>query len=300
KGLEKTHANIFNKIDNLVNAKSEIDDDFLGNLEEILLGADVGVNTTEKIIDNLKIRVKEEKFQRTEQLNSILRDELKNVFSGGNGQMSSDPFKVTSKPYVIVIVGVNGAGKTTSIGKLAFNYKNAGHSVLIGAADTFRAAANEQLETWAERSGTDIIQLAQGSDPSAVVYNTIQSAIAKEYEVVLIDTAGRLHTKTNLMEELSKIKRVIHKQISDAPHEVLLVIDATTGQNGMIQAREFSASIGVTGLVLTKLDGTAKGGIVFKITNEIKIPVKYIGVGEQIDDLQVFDRESFVKALLED
>src|SRR4030095_3940491 len=252
KGLEKTHANIFNKIDRLVNAKSEIDDDFLGNLEEILLSADVGVNTTERIIDNLKSRVKEEKFERTEQLKRILKDELKNVFSGGNGQLS-DPFKITSKPHVIVIVGVNGAGKTTSIGKLAYNYKNAGYSVLIGAADTFRAAANEQLETWANRSGTEIIQLSQGSDPSAVVYNTIQSALAKNYDVVIIDTAGRLHTKVNLMEELSKIRRVIQKQMPDAPHEVLLVIDATTGQNGLIQAKEFSAAIGVTGLVLTKL-----------------------------------------------
>jgi fused signal recognition particle receptor len=299
KGLEKTHQNIFNKIDRLVNAKTEIDNDFLDNLEEILLSSDVGVNTTEKIIDNLKKRVKEEKYERTEQLKAILRDELKKVFISGNGAVN-EPFKLTAKPHVIVVVGVNGVGKTTSIGKLAYNYKNAGHKVLIGAADTFRAAANEQLETWANRSGTEIIQLAHGSDPSAVVYNTIQSAVAKEYDVCIIDTAGRLHTKVNLMEELSKIRRVIQKQIPDAPHEVLLVIDATTGQNGMVQAREFSAAIGVTGLVLTKLDGTAKGGIVLKISNEMKIPVKYIGVGEQIDDLQVFDKESFVKALLED
>lgn len=299
KGLEKTHENIFNKIDRLVNAKSEIDDEFLGNLEEILLSSDVGVNTTEKIIGNLKIRVRDEKFEHTYQLNSIIKDELKNVFSGGNGQ-AVDPFKISAKPHVIIVVGVNGVGKTTSIGKLAFNYKNAGHSVLIGAADTFRAAANQQLETWAKRSNTEMIQLAEGSDPSAVVYNTIQSGIAKKYDVIIIDTAGRLHTKTNLMEELSKIRRVIKKQMPDAPHEVLLVIDATTGQNGMVQAREFSSAIGVTGLILTKLDGTAKGGIVLKITSEMKIPVKYIGVGEQIDDLQVFDRDSFVKALLED
>lgn len=299
KGLEKTHQNIFNKIDRLVNAKTEIDNDFLDNLEEILLSSDVGVNTTEKIIDNLKKRVKEEKYERTDQLQAILRDELKKVFISGNGAVN-EPFKFTAKPHVIVVVGVNGVGKTTSIGKLAYNYKNAGHKVLIGAADTFRAAANEQLETWANRSGTEIIQLAHGSDPSAVVYNTIQSAVAKQYDVCIIDTAGRLHTKVNLMEELSKIRRVIQKQIPDAPHEVLLVIDATTGQNGMVQAREFSAAIGVTGLVLTKLDGTAKGGIVLKISNEMKIPVKYIGVGEQIDDLQVFDKESFVRALLED
>jgi fused signal recognition particle receptor len=299
KGLQKTHENIFNKIDKLVNAKSEIDTDFLDNLEEILLSSDVGVNTSEKIIKNLKVRVKEEQYERTDQLKAIIRDELKNVFVSGNGEIS-DPLKVDKKPYVIVVVGVNGVGKTTSIGKLAYNYKNAGHSVLIGAADTFRAAANEQLETWAKRSGTEMIQLSQGSDPSAVVYNTIQTGIAKGFDVVIIDTAGRLHTKTNLMDELSKIKRVIQKQMPEAPHEVLLVIDATTGQNGMVQAREFSNSIQLTGLVLTKLDGTAKGGIVLKISNEMKIPVKYIGVGEQIDDLQVFDKESFVKALLED
>lgn len=299
KGLQKTHENIFNKIDKLVNAKAEIDDDFLDRLEEILISSDVGVNTTEKIIINLKKRVKEQQYERTDQLNAILRDELKNVFISGNEKVNK-PFELTAKPHIIVVVGVNGVGKTTSIGKLAYNYKNAGHKVLIGAADTFRAAANEQLETWAQRSGTEIIQLAHGSDPSAVVYNTVQSAIAKQYDVCIIDTAGRLHTKTNLMEELSKIKRVIQKQMPDAPHEVLLVIDATTGQNGMVQAREFSNAIGITGLVLTKLDGTAKGGIVLKISNEMNIPVKYIGVGEQIDDLQVFDKESFVNALLED
>ncbi|MCC6866548.1 MAG: signal recognition particle-docking protein FtsY [Ignavibacteria bacterium] len=299
KGLEKTHQNIFNKIDRLVNAKSEIDDDFLDNLEEILLSSDVGVNTSEKIIINLKNRVKEEKYERTDQLKAILRDELKKVFISGNEE-NNKPFAVDKKPFVIIVVGVNGAGKTTSIGKLAYNYKNAGYTVLIGAADTFRAAANEQLETWAQRSGTEIIQSVQGSDPSSVVYNTIQSGIAKNYDIVIIDTAGRLHTKVNLMEELSKIKRVIQKQLPEAPHEVLLVLDATTGQNGMVQAREFSQSIPLSGLILTKLDGTAKGGIVLKISSELKIPVKYIGVGEQIDDLQVFNKESFVKALLED
>ena len=299
KGLEKTHENIFNKIDNLINAKTEVDDEFLENLEEILISSDVGVITSEKIIENLKKRVKEEQYQRTDQLTKMLRDEIKNVIASGNGTVS-EPFSITKKPHIIVVVGVNGVGKTTSIGKLAYNYKNAGYSVLIGAADTYRAAANEQLETWAKRSGTEIIQLAQGSDPSAVVYNTIQSAAAKNYDVVIIDTAGRLHTKVNLMEELSKIRRVIKKQMPDAPHEVLLVIDATTGQNGLVQAKEFGAAIGITGLILTKLDGTAKGGIVLRISNEMKIPVRFVGVGEQIDDLQVFDKESFVKALLED
>ena len=298
-GLHKTHENLFNKIDKLINAKSEVDDDFLENLEEILISSDVGVITSEKIIDSVKQRVKDEKYERTDQLNEILRDEIKKVIASSNGTVN-EPFSISIKPHIIVVVGVNGVGKTTSIGKLAFNYKNAGYSVLIGAADTFRAAANEQLETWAKRSGTEIIQLAQGSDPSAVVYNTIQSAVAKNFDVVIIDTAGRLHTKVNLMEELSKIRRVIQKQIPDGPHDVFLVIDATTGQNGLVQAKEFSAAIGVSGLILTKLDGTAKGGIVLRISNEMKIPVRFIGVGEQIDDLQIFDKESFVRALLED
>ncbi|HJY64962.1 MAG TPA: signal recognition particle-docking protein FtsY [Ignavibacteria bacterium] len=297
--MHKTHENLFNKIDKLINAKSEVDDDFLENLEEILISSDVGVITSEKIIDSVKQRVKDEKYERTDQLNEILRDEIKKVIASSNGTVN-EPFSISIKPHIIVVVGVNGVGKTTSIGKLAFNYKNAGYSVLIGAADTFRAAANEQLETWAKRSGTEIIQLAQGSDPSAVVYNTIQSAVAKNFDVVIIDTAGRLHTKVNLMEELSKIRRVIQKQIPDGPHDVFLVIDATTGQNGLVQAKEFSAAIGVSGLILTKLDGTAKGGIVLRISNEMKIPVRFIGVGEQIDDLQIFDKESFVKALLED
>jgi fused signal recognition particle receptor len=298
-GLKKTHENIFNKIDKLINAKSEIDNDFLENLEEILLSSDVGVSTAEKIISNIKQRVKEEKYERQDQLNYIIKDEIKKVIASGN-EKEQDTFKINLKPYVIVIVGVNGVGKTTSIGKLAYNYKKAGYKVLIGAADTFRAAANEQLETWVNRAGAEIIQSAQGSDPSSVVYNTINSALANKYDIVIIDTAGRLHTKVNLMDELGKINRVIKKLMPEAPHEVLLVIDATTGQNGIIQAKEFSNSIPLTGLILTKLDGTAKGGIVIKISNEMNIPVKYIGVGEQIDDLQVFSRENFVKALLED
>jgi fused signal recognition particle receptor len=298
-GLKKTRENIFTKVDRLVNAKNNIDDEFLENLEEILLSSDVGVITTENIIEHLKERVKEEKYKDSAELNALLKDEIKKVFAETD-QADSEPFKIDSKPYVIVVVGVNGVGKTTSIGKLAYNYKNAGYSVLIGAADTFRAAANEQLETWAKRSGTEMIQLAQGSDPSAVVYNTIQSAVAKNIDIVIIDTAGRLHTKVNLMEELSKIRRVIQKQLPNAPDEVLLVIDATTGQNGLNQAKEFHKAFGLNGLVLTKLDGTAKGGIVLKISKELGIPVKYIGVGEQIDDLQVFNKESFVQALLED
>lgn len=298
KGLAKTHDNIFAKVDKIVYGKSKIDDEIIDQIEEILLSSDVGVQTTEVFIENLKKRVKEEKFERTDELNRILKDELKNVFM--EEIESVNGFKVGKKPYVVMIVGVNGAGKTTSIGKLAYNFKNAGYSVLIAAADTFRAAANEQLETWAKRAGCEIIQLTQGSDPGAVVYNAISSASANNYEVVLIDTAGRLHTKTNLMEELKKVKRVIQKLMPDAPQEILLVIDATTGQNGINQAKEFAAAIGLTGLILTKLDGTAKGGIVIRICSELKIPVKYIGVGEQIDDLQIFDKESFVKALIED
>jgi fused signal recognition particle receptor len=298
-GLSKTHNNIFAKVDKLVYGKSKIDDDILERVEEILLSSDVGVQTTEILIDNIKKRVKEEKYERPEELRVMLKDEIKKIFSSGAHQ-NLNGFKIDKKPYIIMIVGVNGVGKTTSIGKLAYNFRNEGHSVLIAAADTFRAAANEQLETWAKRAGCEIIRLTQGSDPGAVVYNAVNNALTKNTEVVIIDTAGRLHTKTNLMEELKKIKRVIQKLLPGAPHEILLVIDATTGQNGVNQAKEFANAIGLTGLILTKLDGTAKGGIVLKISNELKIPVKYIGVGEQIDDLQVFDKENFVKALIED
>jgi len=298
-GLSKTRSNIFTKVNRLIKSRDKVDDGFLEELEEILLSSDVGVQTTELMIQNIKERVKTDKFIDGEELDTMLKDEIQKVFIGED-DYSNNSLKPDKKPYVIVIVGVNGVGKTTTIGKLAHNYKNAGYSVLIGAADTFRAAANEQLETWAKRAGTEIIQLKAGSDPGAVVYNTINSAIAGNYDVVLIDTAGRLHTKINLMEELKKLKRVIQKLIPDAPHEILLVIDATTGQNGLNQAKEFSNAIGISGLILTKLDGTAKGGIVLRINNEMKIPVKFIGVGEQIDDLQIFDKMSFVEALLEE
>jgi len=298
-GLSKTHDNIFAKVDKLVYGKSKIDDDLLEKVEEILLSSDAGVHTTEILIDNIKKRVKDEKYERPDELIIILKDEIKKLFSGGF-QNNSAGYDLNKKPYIIMIVGVNGVGKTTSIGKLAYNFRNNGLSVLIAAADTFRAAANEQLETWAKRAGCEIIQLTQGSDPGAVVYNAVNNASAKGTEIVIVDTAGRLHTKTNLMEELKKIKRVIQKLIPEAPHEILLVIDATTGQNGLNQAKEFAGAIGLSGIILTKLDGTAKGGIVLKISNELKIPVKYIGVGEQIDDLQAFDKESFIKALIED
>ncbi len=299
KGLSKTHDNIFAKVDKLVYGKSKIDDDLIEQIEEILLSSDVGVQTTETLVENIRTRVKEEKFERPDELTKMLKDEIKKMFSE-NGSHQTVGFEINKKPYLIMVVGVNGVGKTTSIGKLAHNFKNAGHSVLIAAADTFRAAANEQLETWAKRAGCEIIQLTQGSDPGAVVYNAVNNALAKNIEVLIIDTAGRLHTKTNLMEELKKMKRVIQKLMPDAPHEILLVIDATTGQNGLNQAKEFANAIGLTGVILTKLDGTAKGGIVLKISNELKIPVRFIGVGEQIDDLQVFNKEDFVKALIED
>ena len=299
KGLSKTHDNIFAKVDKLVYGKSKIDDDLIEQIEEILLSSDVGVQTTETLVENIRARVKEEKFERPAELNKMLKEEIRKMFSE-NGSHQPVGFEINKKPYLIMIVGVNGVGKTTSIGKLAYNFKNQGHSVLIAAADTFRAAANEQLETWAKRAGCEIIQLTQGSDPGAVVYNAVNNALAKKIEVLIIDTAGRLHTKTNLMEELKKMKRVIQKLMPDAPHEILLVIDATTGQNGLNQAKEFANAIGLTGVILTKLDGTAKGGIVLKISNELKIPVRFIGVGEQIDDLQVFNKEDFVKALIED
>ena len=298
-GLSKTHDNIFAKVDKLVYGKGRIDDEFLERLEEILLSADVGVETSEILLENLRNRVKEEKYERADELNTILKDEIKKVFISGNGRPAKDNV-IEKKPHIIMIVGVNGAGKTTSIGKLAYNLVSSGNKVLIAAADTFRAAANEQLETWAKRAGAEILQLKHGTDPGAVVYNALNLALSKNYDVVLIDTAGRLHTKVNLMEELGKVKRVIQKLIPEAPHEILLVIDSTTGQNGLNQAKEFSNKLGLSGLILTKLDGTAKGGIVLRINNELKIPVRYIGIGEQIEDLQVFNKEEFVRALLED
>lgn len=297
-GLAKTRDNLIGKVQKILTAKSKIDEEVLENLEEALIAGDVGVATTMTIIERIKERVKKEKYEDSSQLDGLLRDEIQKLFVNGF-QEQSDPFFIppTHKPHVIMIVGVNGVGKTTTIGKLAYNYKTAGKSVLIAAADTFRAAANEQLEIWAKRAGVDIIQQAQGADPAAVAFDSLKSAMSKNVDVMIIDTAGRLHTKINLMEELKKIKRVLQKQMHEAPHEVLLVLDASTGQNAIQQAKQFSAAVGVTGLVLTKLDGTAKGGVVLAISNELNIPVKYIGVGEQIDDLQPFDRKAFVDAL---
>ncbi len=296
--LAKTRENIFGKIARIVTTKTTIDDDLLEQLEETLISGDVGVQATEDIIESIRRRAKEDRYESAAELNTLLKDEIQRQFAGGNNGVSSDPFVLpAAKPYVIMVVGINGVGKTTTIGKLAHQYIKAGHKVVIAAADTFRAAANEQLEIWAHRAGAEIIQQSHGSDPAAVAFDALKSATAKGADVVIVDTAGRLHTKVNLMEELKKIKRVMAKQNPDVPHEILLVLDASTGQNGMQQAKQFGAAVGVTGLVLTKLDGTAKGGIVLAISREMNIPVKFIGVGEKIDDLQPFDRKEFVEAL---
>lgn len=300
-GLAKTRETLTAKVNRLIFAKGKIDDDFLFQLEEILISGDVGVDTSHAIIENIKRRAKEKKYESLDELNTLVHSEIANSILAGktNGE---DPFTLPphTKPYVIMVVGVNGVGKTTTIGKLAYNFKTTGKKVLIGAADTFRAAANEQLEIWAKRADVEIIQQLHGSDPAAVAYDTVKAAQSRGADVVIIDTAGRLHTKTNLMEELKKIKRVIAKCSAEAPHEVLLVLDATTGQNAIQQAKQFHEAVGLTGLVITKLDGTAKGGVVFGITNTLKIPVRFIGVGEKIDDLQPFNAEKFVEALFAD
>lgn len=299
-GLTKTRETLVAKVNRLIFAKGKIDQEFLDQLEEIFITSDVGVETSGKIIDAIKRRSKEHKYETAEELDALVRDSVSDVLKANIG-IEIDPFEFPphTKPYVIMVVGVNGVGKTTTIGKLAFNYKTAGKNVIIGAADTFRAAANEQLEIWAERAGVQIVQQIQGSDPAAVAFDTVKAAQARGADVVIVDTAGRLHTKTNLMEELKKIKRVITKCSADAPHEVILVLDATTGQNAVQQAKLFNEAVGLTGLVITKLDGTAKGGVIFAISQALKIPVRFIGVGEKIDDLQPFDPDKFVQALFE-
>ncbi|HEY5615594.1 MAG TPA: signal recognition particle-docking protein FtsY [Bacteroidota bacterium] len=297
-GLAKTRESLFAKVSQLVSGKSSIDVETLDRLEEILLSSDVGVGTTTAILENIKRRVKTETYESAEHLQTLLKDEIAKVLHVNGkeeaGEMAELP---ASKPWVVMVVGVNGVGKTTTIGKLAYNYSKAGYKVIIGAADTFRAAANEQLEIWAQRAGVDIIQQQHGADPASVAFDTLGSALARGADIVIIDTAGRLHTKTNLMDELKKIKRVMEKRFPGAPHEVLLVIDASTGQNALQQAKLFDEAVGLTGIAITKLDGTAKGGIVLAVSSELKIPVKYIGVGEQIDDLQPFRKREFVEAL---
>ena len=296
-GLEKTKQGFFERISKVIIGKTSVDDEVLDKLEEALIGADVGVDTTLAIIEQIQERVKKDKYLSTSELNTILQTEIANILVDAPvDQMGFTP-PANKKPYIILVVGVNGVGKTTTIGKLAHHYKAAGNEVVLGAADTFRAAAVDQLTIWSERVGVTIVKQNMGSDPSAVAFDTIQSAIAKKADVVLIDTAGRLHNKAHLMDELNKIKRVIQKQLPDAPHEVLLVLDGSTGQNALEQAKQFMAVTNVNALAITKLDGTAKGGVVLAIAHQCKIPVKYIGVGEQINDLLLFDKHEFVDSL---
>ena len=297
-GLEKTRSSFFSKLDRAIRGKDTVDDEVLDNLEEVLVTSDVGVKTTLDIIDRIEERVARDKYVSTRELNALIRDEVAELLLGDEPERPAGfDAPLPNRPHVIMVVGVNGVGKTTTIGKMAYRYREAGRSVVLGAADTFRAAAVEQLDIWAQRAGVPIVKQKQGSDPAAVAFDTLASAQSRDAEVVLVDTAGRLHTKAGLMDELTKIKRVMGRQIEGAPHEVLLVLDASTGQNAIRQAEVFTESVEVTGLVLTKLDGTAKGGIVIGISNEFQIPVKYIGVGEQITDLQIFDRAAFVGAL---
>lgn len=297
-GLQKTKEGFFTRINRAIAGKSTVDEEVLDDLEEALVGADVGIETTVKIIDRIEQRVARDKYMNTAELNKMLRDEIETLLAdapASNSYAFDSPLPAT--PYVILVVGVNGVGKTTTIGKLAYNFKKAGKNVLLGAADTFRAAAVEQLTIWSERVGVPIVKQDMGSDPAAVAFDTVQSAVSRNSEVVLIDTAGRLHNKAHLMEELSKIKRVIQKTIPDAPHEVLLVLDGSTGQNALEQAKQFTAATDVTALAITKLDGTAKGGVVLAIADQFKIPVKFIGVGEKMEDLLVFDKHEFVDSL---
>ena len=298
KGLEKTRTSVFDRISKAIIGKSTVDDEVLDNLEEILVTSDVGVDTTLKIIDRIQKRVARDKYLGTSELNMILKEEIASLLQENNsGDGSTFDLPEDKKPYVIMVVGVNGVGKTTTIGKLAYNFKMAGKKVVLGASDTFRAAAVDQLKIWADRVGVPIVSQGMGADPASVAFDTVKSAVAQGADVVLIDTAGRLHNKVGLMNELSKIKKVCQKVISDAPHEVLLVLDASTGQNAIEQARQFIAATEVNALALTKLDGTAKGGVVIGISDQFKIPVKYIGVGEKMENLQIFDRNEFVDSL---
>ena len=295
KGLEKSKESFFAKLAKTVIGKSKVDDEVLDNLEEVLVTSDVGVETTLKIIERIQSRVSRDKYLGTGQLNEILREEIGDLLMENNQENLSD-FEIPKmeRPYVIMVVGVNGAGKTTTIGKLAYQYKNKGYSVMLGAADTFRAAAVDQLQVWAERAGVPIVVQPMGADPASVAFDTVKSAVAKKCDIVLIDTAGRLHNKANLMRELTKIKNVTGKLLPGTPDEILLVLDGSTGQNAIEQAKQFTAATEVNALAITKLDGTAKGGVVIGISDQFKIPVKYIGVGERIDQLQVFNRQEFV------
>ena len=295
KGLEKSKASFFDKLSKVVVGKSKIDDEVLDNLEEVSVTSDVGVSTTLKVIERIETRVAQDKYLGTEELNQILREEIAGLLSETNsGEATEFSINTSKTPYVIMVVGVNGVGKTTTIGKLAYQFKKQGLKVVLGAADTFRAAAIDQLQVWADRVDVPIVKQSMGSDPASVAYDTLESAVTSNADVVIIDTAGRLHNKVNLMNELTKVKRVMQKIVDHSPHEVLLVLDGSTGQNAFEQAKQFTAATEVSTLAVTKLDGTAKGGVVIGISDEFQIPVKYIGVGEGIEDLQVFNKFEFV------
>ena len=296
-GLEKTKQGFFERISKVIIGKTSVDEEVLDQLEEALIGADVGVDTTLAIIERIQDRVKKDKYVSTSELNQILHDEISNLLIDAPQDLAGFQVPIDKKPFITLVVGVNGVGKTTTIGKLAHHFKAAGNEVLLGAADTFRAAAVDQLTIWSERVGVPIVKQNMGADPSSVAFDTVQSAIARKSDIVFIDTAGRLHNKAHLMDELNKINRVIQKQIPAAPHEVLLVLDGSTGQNALEQAKQFMAVTNVTALAITKLDGTAKGGVLLAIAHQCKIPVKYIGVGEQLDDLILFDKVAFVQSL---
>jgi fused signal recognition particle receptor len=298
KGLEKTKESVFLKLSRAVIGKSSVDDEVLDNLEEVLVSSDVGVETTLRIIERIEARVNRDKYLNTSELNTILKEEIASLLAENKSADLVDfSSPLSAVPYVIMVVGVNGVGKTTTIAKLAFQYKKAGKKVMLGAADTFRAAAIEQLQIWADRAGVPLVRQQMGSDPASVAFDTIRSAVSNQCDVVIIDTAGRLHNKLNLMNELSKIKRVMEKVLPEAPHEVLLILDGSTGQNAFEQAKQFTAAANITALAITKLDGTAKGGVVIGISDQFKIPVKYIGIGEKMEDLQVFNRFEFVDSL---
>ena len=297
-GLEKTKRSIFEKLSYAIAGKSVVDDEVLDSLEEVLIASDVGVETTQNIIERLEARVARDKYLNADEVNRYLCEEIVDLLDAAADGKSAEPFDFSKKPYVMMVVGVNGVGKTTTIGKLAAQLRAQGKKVVLGAADTFRAAAVDQLVIWAERAGVDIVKQEMGSDPASVAYDSVKSAVAKDADVVIVDTAGRLHNKVNLMNELTKIRNVMRKVVPDAPHEVLLVIDGSTGQNGFLQAKEFTRATDVTALAVTKLDGTAKGGVVIGISDQFKIPIKFIGVGEKIDDLKLFDKKEFVESLL--